>query len=70
MRTAICTRLNDARPQPLTGELEQTKCANSSKLDAGPVDFDRLRHPLFYCALVAAFLHIDEIDDNQASQIT
>ena len=44
--------------------------ADRADLDAGTVIAHCLFHPPLNRVLVAVFFHIDEIDDNQARQIT
>ena len=42
---------------------------NAADLDAGPVVLQRVLQAPFDGAIVAAFLHVDEVDDDQAGEI-
>ena len=57
------------RAQALAAHFQQAKFADGTKLDAGAVLAQRVAQAAFHLAAVAAFLHVDEIDHNQATQI-
>ena len=53
----------------LARHLQQAEMRNAADLDAGAVVLQRVLHPPFDGAIVAAFLHVDEVDDDQAGEV-
>jgi hypothetical protein len=54
----------------LAGHFQQAKSGNSSDLDPGPIVLQRFAQTIFHVTLVLGRRHIDEVDDNKATQIT
>ena len=62
--------LAEGRTQALTGHFQQTEARNAADLDAGAVGFQSFADFFFHGALVLGRSHIDEVDDDQAADIT
>ena len=58
------------RAQALAGEFHQAKAANLAHLDAGAVETQRIAQAIFHFTLIALVFHVDEVDDNQATEVT
>ena len=58
------------RPQPLTGHLEQAEAGDTANLDARPILFQGFLQTVLDSALIAVRRHVDEVDDEQAAEIT
>ena len=56
--------------QALTGHFQQAKARDAPNLHAGAVGFQALTHALFDGALVLGRGHVDEVDDDQAADVT
>ena len=69
MRAHRCDRFIEAEAKPLARHLEKAEMADRPDLDAGAVIAHGILHPTFDSLLVAVFLHIDEVDHNQAGQV-
>ena len=54
----------------LTRHFHQAKAADTANLNACAVVFQRIFHAFFDGAIVAVFVHINEIDDQKSGQIT
>ncbi len=73
---AVATRANDAAAfaqrwtQALTGHFQQAETRDATHLDAGTVLFQAFADFLFHGALVLGWRHVDEVDDDQAADIT
>jgi hypothetical protein len=61
--------LSQRRPQPLTGHLQQPEPGQPPDLDARAIHLHGVAQPVFDLALILRGLHIDEVDDDQASDI-
>jgi hypothetical protein len=64
------TRLAQRRPQALPRHLEQSEARQASDLNAGAVHLHRITQTILDLTLILRRLHIDEIDDDQAADIT
>jgi hypothetical protein len=58
------------RAQALTRHLEQTEARDVADLDARTILTHRFAQAVFDRALVAYRRHVDEVDDNQAAEVT
>src|SRR5690606_16294369 len=73
---AITARADDAaglaqrRAQTLTGHLQQTETGNAAYLHPGAVGFQTFADTLFHGTLVLGGRHVDEVDDDQAADVT
>ncbi|MNU60676.1 hypothetical protein D3C71_498730 [compost metagenome] len=56
--------------QTLARHFQQTETGDPAQLDAGSVLMDRFTQTIFHFALMANRRHVDEVDDDQATQIT
>ena len=56
--------------QPLAAHLHQTELADGAELHPGAVLPQRVAQPAFHFAPVTAFFHVDEVDHDQAAQVT
>ncbi len=56
--------------QTLTRHLQQTETGDPAELDAGSVLMHGLTQTVFHFALMANRRHIDEVDNNQTTQVT
>ena len=72
---AVAARAGDVgafverRAQPLARQLHQAEAGDLAGLHAGAVQAERLFQALLDLALVAAALHVDEVDDDEAAQV-
>ena len=57
------------RAQTLTGKFHQSKAADLAHLDASTVKTQAIAQAVFNFTLVALGFHVDEVDDDQATQI-
>ena len=62
-------RVPERRPHPLTGHLDQAQLGHGVRLGAGPVADEVLPELLQDPLLVAAGLHVDEIADDDATDV-
>src|SRR6185437_3395989 len=60
---------DDAGAQALARHFEQAELADLADLDAGAVVLHRVADSPFDVAVVAALLHVDEVDDDEAGEI-
>ena len=56
--------------QTLTRQFHQAETADAADLHAGAVRTDGVTKALFDFALIARFFHVDEVDDDEAAQVT
>ena len=56
--------------QTLTGHFQQAEARDAANLDARTIGFQALAHAIFHGALVLWRGHVDEVDDDQAADIT
>jgi len=56
--------------QALTGHFQQAEARDAANLHAGTVGFQAFTHTLFHGALVLRRSHVDEVDDDQAADVT
>ena len=68
--TGLRRSLDHAWPKALTAHFHQTKTRNTAHLYARAVSLELVLHPLFNSCVVASFVHIDEVDDDQPCKIT
>ena len=72
---AVAARAGDVgafverRTQPLARQLHQAEAGDLAGLHAGTVQAERFFQALLDLALVAAALHVDEVDDDEAAQV-
>ena len=59
----------EGRAQALARQLHQAEARDLAGLDTGPVEAQRFLQALFDFTLVAAAFHVDEVDDDQATQV-
>ena len=57
------------RAQALAAHFHQAELADGAELHAGAVLAQRVAQAVFHVAAVAAFFHVDKVDDDQAAQI-
>ena len=57
------------RAQALTAHFHQTEFANRAELHAGAVMTQRIAQAVFHVTAVAAFVHVNEVDDDQTAQV-
>ena len=69
MRARLGRCLEHAGAQPLAAHLHQAEAGDPTDLDARPVVLERFLHRLLDFADVAVLLHVDEVDDDQASHV-
>src|SRR5450830_1286723 len=73
---AVATRANNAaalaqgRTQALTGHFQQAEARDAADLHAGTVSFQAFADFFFHGALVLGGGHVDEVDHDQAADIT
>ena len=60
---------DDAGAQALARHFHQAELGDLADLHPGAVVLDRIAQPPFHLAVVAAFFHVDEVDDDQAGQV-
>src|SRR5690606_42013473 len=58
------------RTQALAGHLQQAEAGDATDLDAGAVGFEAFTDALFHGTLVLRRRHVDEVDDNEAADVT
>ena len=63
------TGLTQAGAQTLARHLEQTKARQAADLDARAVHLHGIAQTLFDIPLVLGGLHVDEVDDHQATDV-
>ena len=63
-------RLAERRPQTLARHLQQSEARQPADLDAGAIHLHGVAQPIFDIALVLGRLHVDEVDDDQATDVT
>ena len=68
-RAGIARNFHDARPQPLARHFQQAERADPADLNARAVAPHGALEAPFDRVAVAAVLHVDEIDDDQAGQV-
>ena len=68
-RTRNGSPFRQCRAQALAAHLQQTELADAAELHAGAIQPQRVAQAVFHIAAVACFVHIDEIDHDQATQI-
>ena len=56
--------------QTLARHLQQTETGDTAQLDTGTILMHRFTQTVFHFALMANRGHVDEVDDNQATQVT
>ena len=72
---AVATRAHDMaglikrRAQPLPRHFQQTEAGDASDLDPGAIHFQGFAQPGFHLTLIAGDAHINEINNNQPTQI-
>ena len=59
----------DRRTQTLPRHLQQSEARQAADLDARTILLDRIAQPVFYGALVLLRQHVDEVDDDEATEI-
>ena len=69
MHAGRSNHFHHTRAQALAAHFHQTKARDSAHLDPCPIGFQTIFHPLFNGIVVAAIFHVDEVDDNQTSQV-
>ena len=70
MHTRFATAFENASAHALARHFHQAKRANTTHLNARPIAFQRFFHFALDRPIVTIFIHVDEIDNQQASQIT
>ena len=68
-RTRLCSCLKHTGAQTLARHFHQTKTRDTTNLNAGAICLQLVFHPLFNGSIVAAFVHINKVDDDQTCQI-
>ena len=69
MRAGLGRRLEHAGAQPLTAHLQQAEARNAAHLDARAVGLELVLQLLLDGGIVAALVHVDEVDDDQSGQV-
>src|SRR5690349_18676737 len=69
MRTRLCGSFDERWTQPLTRHFKQAKRADSAHLDTRTVALQRLLQPPLDRCLVAVLFHVNEVDDDQPSEV-
>ena len=69
MAAHLCRGLQHTRAKTLTRHFHQAKAGNAAHLNTRAIGFQLVFHPLFNGVVIAAFIHIDEVDHNQTCQI-
>ena len=69
-RADVMTGFTQRRAQTLTRHFEQAEARNMADLDTGTILTYRFAQAVFNRALVAYRRHVDEVDDNQAAEVT
>ena len=68
-RAHLVTRVRQRRAQSLPRHLEQTEAREAPDLDARAIHFHGIAQAIFDRALIAAFFHVDEVDDDQTADV-
>ena len=66
----VMTGFTQRRAQTLTRHLEQAEARDMTDLDTRTILTHRFAQAVFNRALVAYWRHVDEVDDNQAAEVT
>ena len=69
-RTGDVTRFAERRLQALARKLQQAEAGDLAGLHPGAVVVERLAKAVLHLALVLLRLHVDEVDDDQAAEVT
>ncbi len=69
-RTRLVRGLAERRPQSLPRQFHETEAGDLAHLHPGAVVPQGIAEPVFNLALIARVFHVDEIDDDQAAQVT
>ena len=69
MRTGLRYRLDQRRAQTLAGHFQQAKMRDRADLNTCPVMAQGIFQAFFHRVLVTVFIHINEINNNQAGQV-
>jgi hypothetical protein len=64
------TGFPERRTQSLPGHFQETKAGDASHLDARPVLLQCLPQPILHLPLIAGGGHVDEVDDEQAPEVS
>ena len=64
------TTFGERRAQSLTREFHQAKAGNFSHLNARTIVVQCIFETVFNFTLILGILHVDEVDHNQATQVT
>src|SRR2546429_33689 len=64
------TGLPERGPQALPRHLQESEARQAADLDAGAIHLHRVAQPVLDVALVLGGLHVDEVDDDEAADIT
>ena len=66
----MVARLTQRWAQTLTRHFQQTKARDATDLYTSTILTHRITHAVFYFTLVTHWRHVDEVDNNQAAQVT
>ena len=69
MRADLGRAFQHRRTDALARHFQQAEMRDAADLDAGAIAFQRLLHLALDRTVVAAFIHVDEVDHDQAGQI-
>src|SRR5215510_7148302 len=69
VRAILGRTLQNARANALSRHFEQSEMRNMADLDARAVVLERVLYPAFDRAVVALFVHVDEVDDDQSRKV-
>ncbi len=69
-RTRHVAGFSQRRLQALTRQFQQAETRQLAHLNAGTVVLQHVTQTVFHVALVLRILHVDEVDDDQAAQVT
>src|SRR6185436_16862539 len=69
MRALRRRSLDDTCPEPLARHLQKAEVTDAAYLDAGTVMAQRILEAVLHLAVVAPFLHVDEVDDDQPREV-
>ena len=58
------------RTQTLTRQLQQTKAGNTADLNTCAILLHCVAQTIFHSTLILGRFHVDEVDDNQAADVT
>ena len=59
-----------AWPQPLAAHFHEPKARNATNLDARAICFQPILHTFFDRRIIAPFIHVDEVNNDQASKVS